>query len=303
MRSRCIALLPNAGLGNILFPWANAHLFGALNGMPASALGWGRPHIGPLLRGQRQWRYYSNPFRQLASQLAATGFLAAHGRIVRNPPVERVANREKEGQLFIWDQIPHWKDAFGSVRQHRDFVKELIWTKLKSHLRLHVMQAAAPVVAVHIRRGDFRELRPGEDFRKVGSTRTPLEYFVSTIEQIRVCHGSDLPVTVFTDGYPSEIGPVLALPAVRLATPSTPIFDLLLMSRASLIVTSAGSTFGYWAGFLADAPVLLHPEHIHAPHRPKYINKRYFEGPAVGRCETWPNLLVANINDLCISSV
>lgn len=187
-----------------------------------------------------------------------------------------------------------------SLRDCRDLVKELIWSKLRPSLRLRVMQAPAPVVAVHIRLGDFRELKPGEEFRKVGSTRTPLDYFISTIEQIRVCHGADLPVTVFTDGYPSEIRSVLNLPAVLLATQSTPIVDLLLMSRAGLIVTSAGSTFGYWAGFLADAPVILHPDHIHAPHRPKWINERYFEGPAVGPCETWPDLLVRNIRDLPI---
>ena len=72
---------------------------------------------------------------------------------------------------------------FGSIREHRELVKRLIWTNLKPSLHLRVMQAPAPVVAVHIRRGDFRELQPGEDFRKVGGARTPLEYFISTIEQ------------------------------------------------------------------------------------------------------------------------
>jgi hypothetical protein len=103
---------------------------------------------------------------------------------------------------------------------------------------------------------------------------------------------------VFTDGYPSEIEPVLALPAVRIATPSKPIADLLLMSRAGLIVTSAGSTFGYWAGFLADAPVLLHPDHLHAPLRPRTVNDTYFEGAAIGEPETWPETLINNIKNL-----
>ena len=298
MRSRSIAVLPNAGLGNILYPWASAHLFGALNGIPACAVGWNRPHIGPVLRGQRQWRYYRNPFRQGPSRVMLCGLLAAHGVVKRNPPVELLTTTQRDGHLFVWDQVPHWKDMFGSIREHRELVKRLIWTNLKPSLHLRVMQASAPVVAVHIRRGDFRELQPGEDFRKVGGARTPLEYFISTIEQIRACHGTDLPVTVFSDGFASEIQSVLTLPAVRIATPSTPIADLLVMSRAGLIVTSAGSTFGYWAGFLADAPVILHPDHLHAPHRPKWINERYYEGPAVGPCETWPDLLAGNIKDL-----
>jgi hypothetical protein len=190
---------------------------------------------------------------------------------------------------------------FETVRAHRDLVKQLIWSELKADLRQAVMRASAPTVAVHIRRGDFRELREGEDFRMVGGARTPLEYFTSVIQQIRICHGVDLPVMIFTDGYASEIKSVLALPAVNVAPTQAPMADLLLMSRAAIVVTSAGSTFGYWAGFLADAPVILHPDHIHAPHRPKMINDRYYEGPAVGPYKTWPDLLVRNIKEISTS--
>lgn len=298
MRSQSIAVLPNAGLGNVLFPWAKAHVCGALNGIPACAVGWNRPHIGPLLRRQRQWRYQRSPFRQVLSQIALCGLIAGSGRVIRNPPLGLIPIGQKDDYLFRWDQVPHWKDMFEGIREYRDLVKQLILTNLKESVRQRVMHAAAPVIAVHIRRGDFRELQPQEDFKTVGGTRTPLDYFISTIEQIRVCHGIELPVTVFTDGYASEIQPVLALPLVRMATSTTPIIDLLLMSRAQLIVTSAGSTFGYWAGFLADAPVILHPDHIHAPHRPRWINERYFEGPAAGSFETWPDLLARNIKDL-----
>src|SRR5262249_50024039 len=104
--------------------------------------------------------------------------------------------------------------------------------------------------------------------------------------------------TVFTDGDPSEIKSVLGLPEVRIAPPDKPIVHLLLMSRAQLIVTSASSTFGYWAGFLADAPVILHPDHIHAPHRPTCINQKYFEGAAVGSFDAWPDLLAQNIKNI-----
>jgi hypothetical protein len=160
------------------------------------------------------------------------------------------------------------------------------------------MKAERPVIAVHIRCGDFRKLQAGEDFRSVGSVRTPLEYFISTIQEVRRCAGTDLPVTVFTDGQPAEIQPIVDLPSVRVAARNKPIFDLLLMSRAQLIIVSAASTFGYWAGFLSDSPVLLHPDHIHASHRPGWINERYFEGAAAGPFEKWPDLLVRNVRDL-----
>jgi hypothetical protein len=217
---------------------------------------------------------------------------------VRNPPVQRVEENAKHGRLFMWDAIPHWSDFFGELRPFRDLVKDLIWRKVNPSARMKAMTSEPATIAVHIRCGDFRMLREGEEFKSVGNTRTPLEYFVSTIQEARRCCGSVLPVTVFTDGRPSDIQAVLDLPAVRIAPWDKPIVDLLSMSRAGLIIVSASSTFSYWAGFLSDGPVLLHPDHIHAPHRPSSVNSVSFEGPAVGSFETWPELLVSNLRSL-----
>jgi len=88
---------------------------------------------------------------------------------------------------------------------------------------------------------------------------------------------------------------ILRLPDVCRATREADIVDLLLLARSRLLIASAGSTFSYWAGFLADAPVLLHPDHIHMPLRPSDVNQHYFEGGVRGPAETWPELLKQNI--------
>jgi hypothetical protein len=269
-----------------------------LNTIPACSIGWSRPHIGPLFRGERRIRFYGNSFSQPLSTLAACGLLRLTGKIIRNPPLRCFIQHLRSDHLFIWDQTPHWSDYFGSLRDFCDLVTQLVWRMVNASVRQRVMERVPPTVAVHIRCGDFRRLRSGEDFRKVGGTRTPLDYFVTLIREIRRCQGSIVPVTVFTDGHPSEIEAVLALPAVQMAARDKPIVDLLLMSRAQLIITSASSTFGYWAGFLADCPVLLHPDHIHASLRPQSINDRFFEGPAVGPFEGWPDLLIRNVKQV-----
>src|SRR5262249_16824773 len=151
--------------------------------------------------------------------------------------------------------------------------------------------------AVHIRCADFRKLEAGEDFRQVGSVRTPLEYFVSTIQEVRRCCGTDVPVTVFTDGRPGEIQSVLDLPSVRIAERNRPIFDLLQMSRARLIIVSASTTFRYSPRFLSHSSVVLHRDYIHASHRPEWINERYSEGAAMGPFEKWPEVLIRNVRD------
>jgi hypothetical protein len=54
---------------------------------------------------------------------------------------------------------------------------------------------------------------------------------------------------------------------------------MLLLSRSSTIVASAGSTFSYWAGLLADAPFIDHPAHRHSAIRPAPVNNAWYEGP------------------------
>lgn len=73
----------------------------------------------------------------------------------------------------------------------------------------------------------------------------------------------ELPATIFSVGKDEELAPLPAVLGVQWAERNPDIVDLLLMAQSQLIIFSAGSTFGYWAGFLADAPLLLHPDHIH----------------------------------------
>ena len=126
-------------------------------------------------------------------------------------------------------------------------------------------QLSPPLIGVDVRRVDFRELVEGEEFADVGSVRTPLEYFVTVISNVRACAGWVIPVAVFSDGSDNELASVLALENVHRVPPMTDVGHLAFMARAEVIVASAGSTFSMWAGFLSEAALILHPDHIHAP--------------------------------------
>jgi hypothetical protein len=68
-----------------------------------------------------------------------------------------------------------------------------------------------------------------------------------------------------------------------------------MMSTSKIVVPSAGSTFGYWGGFLGDNALILNPDHIHQAVRPRAVNEKFYEGPAVGPPHLWPELLQRNI--------
>lgn len=297
------ARLPHAGLGNMLFVWARALVFARLNGLPLLTSGWSRIHLGPILRCERQWRFYGRYFRALDSVPWSLKWLARFGSAhITEPEVALLDSPPGSNRVYVFSRIPHWRDYFGSFREQRDLVRVSLLQMLQAKHQERLQQLARPWIGVHIRRGDFRLLRPGEDFSKVGLVRTPLDYFIDLIAGVRQIHGRDLPVMVFSDGHDHELEAVLRLSGVGRAPRQPDVLDLLLLARSRLIIASAGSTFSYWAGFLADAPLLLHPDHIHAPLRPADVNQQYFEGGVRGPAAGWPALLKQNIRAIDMTS-
>jgi hypothetical protein len=123
-------------------------------------------------------------------------------------------------------------------------------------------QLVAPVIGLHIRRGDF----------KMGSTLTPLEFFISVVHFIRNARGTQLPVTIFSDAYDDELNDLLKLPDVKRATQQEDILDLLQLSRSAVLVMSIGSTFSLWAGFLSEGIIIRHKDEWHPYVIPQYKN-------------------------------
>ena len=300
MSGRVVALLPNAGLGNKLFVWAKAEVFAMLNDMSNDTMGWTWPKIGPILRNERSLRMYGRYIRsrKWAGSIAlATGFLT--GKLVIEPEVAALPRCSARGsRTYVFKDHPSWRDFFGDIRNHRDFIRGRLLAIIRDQYKRELDALRPPVVAVHVRRGDFRSLRVGEDFAHVGLVRTADQYFADLIEQIRHVSGWDLPVTVFSDGTDDEIAFLTRMPGVTRSPATSDVVDLLLMARARIIITSAGSTFGEWAAFLSEAAVLRHPAHIHAPIRPTQYTDLYYEGPAPARPQDWSGLLLSNVLEI-----
>ncbi|HUR09950.1 MAG TPA: alpha-1,2-fucosyltransferase [Flavitalea sp.] len=291
--------LPKAGLGNQLFPLLSAYTFGYLNNLPVKVTGYHQFKIGPYLRGEKIKRNYSNYFRFQKSILGEAIDriqLQTKGWQKQEEPLLEVVEKGFVNQLYYFSAIPHWRELFLRVRQHRDIIIRLFYDLLSSDIKKRLEQQEVPCIGVHIRMGDFRKLKPGEDFGKVGVVRTAETYFIEIIERIRALHGSVLPVTVFTDGHLHEFDHLFQLPGVKMAGPNPDIIDLLLLSRSRVIVASVGSTFSYWAGFFSEAPLIRHPQHLHSFIRPDDVNSHWYEGPIP--TDPVPALLSRNIQSI-----
>lgn len=275
--------LPNAGLGNQLFPLMKAYVFAHLNKLPVVVTGYHQIKIGPYFRNERTKRRYSNSFTFQKNILSAFFDMIKmrnfKSQSLVHDPLTEIILDIPDNNLYHFSRIPHWDDYFKDLKSHRPLVIKLFWEILREPIKQQLAKLTSPVIGVHIRMGDFRKLRATEDFSKVGTVRTPEEYFIDVILSIRNIHGSKLPVSIFTDGFENEVRKILQIENVKLFESKGDIVDMLLLSKSKIIVTSAGSTFGYWAGFLSDAPIILHPAHIHQSLRAN-LGSDFYEGPA-----------------------
>ena len=280
-----VCKLPRAGLGNQLFPLLNAAIFSQLNNIPLIVTGYHYFKIGPYLRKEKSKRKYNDYFtfqKSVATEaldLLKIYLLKKKLKAVYESPVAQLDKNELHGKIFFFEKLPRYHDYFIHLKDHRKEVKKILQSLLKPWIFEKVEKAEKPVIGVHIRMGDFRKLKQGEDFSKVGHVRTPEKYFIDVIKCIRITNGKELPVMVFTDGYRNEFEKLFDLNNIKIVEGNADVVDLLLLSKSKIIVTANGSTFSYWAAFLSDAPVIKHPDHLYAPFRPDKINAKYYEGP------------------------
>lgn len=260
------ASFPDTGLGNKLLIWAKAFVFAQQHQLEFFCASWWGIHVGSWIRNEKQKRLYLGYFKE-----------DGWGKRMRLYFFRRKAKVIDEPTAVIADAIPvlyRFKtvvtstDYFETIKPYRQEVKAALYALLQPSLLQELEATAAPVIGVHIRRGDF----------KFGSTLTPLSFFVETIQVIRRVHGTALPVTVFTDAHADELSDLLALPAVSISKAKADILDILLLSRSKVCVLSISSTFSFWGGFLSDGIVLMHPEEWHPALRPASVNVQHYEG-------------------------
>lgn len=278
-----ICKLPRAGLGNQLFPLMKAYTFAYLNHLPVVVVNYHQVKVGPWLRGEKNKRNYNRFFvfqkNIVAEQLEKWKIRKyVRSKQYTEPEIKMIGDKEALSEYFVFSAIPHYAKRFDGLKENRELVISLLSDIIAPSIKKKVDQLIIPCIGVHIRMGDFRKLRQGEEFGKVGAVRTPEDYFINIINSIRKLHGSDLPVSVFTDGSKSELSKLFKLRNINLVEGNNALVDLLLLSRSKIIITSASSTFSYWAAFISEATIISHPAFVNLKIRPEMDKKQLFEG-------------------------
>lgn len=294
------AKLPKAGLGNKLLVWAKAYAYAKTNNRELVVIGWLHFSFSNLKLWNKNKRFYSGYFIQENNfkYLLYYIFISVFNKKRICYEFENINNVNCKIQVF--SKVPHWSDYFKGIRENHKLISDAFFKMLKPEILNEYKKIESPAIAIHIRMGDFRKLKEGEDFRKVGGVRTPLSYFINLINNLRVKTVFDLPVTIFSDGTEYELSEILNMPNVKKANNKKDILDMLQMSKADIIISSAGSTFSFWSAYFSRAIVFIHPDHFHSYIRPEFINSKIFEGPTPLDWNNCPVLLEKNLQSLKI---
>lgn len=223
---------------------------------------WTQPKLGPLLRREKDKRFYMGLFKNdgyingpLRWFLLASAARISEANISKD---NEALDLKKKNSIVVFDGLGRY---FTDLAGQEDFLHQRLKEILSDNCREHLADALADAyVAVHIRRGDKPALPVGtEPPKNTMHWSISTEWYVRTIRQVREAVGDEMPVIIFTDAAVPEIKPVLELPNVRLAEANSAIVDILLMAKARVLITSGSSTFSMWASFLGRMPSIWFP--------------------------------------------
>jgi Glycosyl transferase family 11 len=257
----CRAVLPNAGLGNKLFPWARCRVFSLEHGVEMLAPRWAQLKFGPLLRRDRDIRLYHDLFKPRTpgclSGLRAWWTRLSTTRVVDEPadlhetPVSTASN-----QIVVFKGA---KDHFGALTGWDEVLLEEIRAMTRGHWLRRADALGEVAVGIHVRRGDFVEASSEQDFVLRGAIRTPLEWFIRSLVEVRERCGIAVPAVVVSDASDQALAELLQEEGVTRADTGSAIGDLLILSKAHLLIASGGSSFSAWAAFLGQMPTVSYP--------------------------------------------
>lgn len=250
-------IVEKTGLCNMFYPWARAVVWARENESRVIAPNWvqfGR--VGVWLRHERDKRTYLRQFSNAGyvSGLKKWWLLKTHTR-----SSERDASRSgivifKGREEFGWME---------PVKNERIFLTCELERIVNPKIIFKLSELPREYIAVHIRKGDF----------KLGDEQQPDTYYLSAIAQARKDVG-DKPILVFSDGDDKDLE-FLRHEKVRIMRGNPAVYDVLALSRSTVLVGTNHSTFSYWGAFLGRDKVSYWSRLKHKAMLPDTCEVRY----------------------------
>ncbi len=233
-------VLMKAGLGNMLFPWADCFLWCKDHNALMIAPFWAKLRLGPYLRREKDKRSYQRLFRDhnhisgfkrifLLGTIQVLNFEEFRQKVLKKRTIVRFTNMECMDRL---------------VNRHEEVKQGLVDITRPEFLP---QPCREPFIGIHVRLGDY--IIPDKTSPR-WTSRLPIEWYVAALERVREILGINFKVLVFSDGFDSELLQLLSLPNVSRSPYNESITDIFALSQAKVIIGSC-STFTTWGVYLS----------------------------------------------------
>jgi hypothetical protein len=229
---------------------------------------WVQPRIGPLVRGGIDVRAYHRQILLLGLFQSPPGTIHSLRKLYVRLTSSRVAEPARLDEPYpaplAGKSAIVTFDGAGNLFECLNGWDQFLLHSLQGITRpkwLGVVNSVGDVpIGINVRLGnDFRVARSDEEYHTRGALKTPLRWFVDSLDRVRDMAGYPARALVVSDGIRDELKPLLDKDNVEFVRPGCAISDLLILARSRILLASGGSSFSAWASFLGQMPTISHP--------------------------------------------
>src|SRR5262245_18188774 len=176
-----------SGIGNRLFPWARAYLFAKDHEAKLIWPNWEHFRVGSLFKGGVRWRDFPGKIYLLGNFTPDHTYVSGLRKQIILRTGQKLAELDRFQIKYNSDSLltivfdgdrNHFTDLAGS----QAILKNAL-IRIASPAVMSSVQTTLPPIALNIRRGkDFRDPEDPGEFVTSGGLRTPLEWFIMTLQ-------------------------------------------------------------------------------------------------------------------------
>lgn len=257
----CICKYPRAGLGNKLLVLLRAFNVSKILSIPIYETNFSQIPLLSSFRNKVGKRIYlNNKIRKSRNYITPyQRFKCLIGNYFEVVSLNKLKTKKN---LFLVKDFPSYPNKY----PFSDF--KLFYEDAKYYLRkrieLPIIKSNVLQVALHIRRGDFKEGSCQDRF--FSNQRTDINYFLKIINDLKIYFvQNDLEAhfTIYTDQLNLVINEInLSLHNLSIVS-NDPFDDFFKICNSDIIVISPWSTFSGLAAILGNPNTVIYPEELH----------------------------------------
>ncbi|MEJ7676461.1 MAG: hypothetical protein WKG06_00980 [Segetibacter sp.] len=259
------------GLGNRLFSWARAKVFSKLSGNKMLAPIWGHIRGGSIIRGGinynnalRKILLFDN-FKSLKDEIGGIKkfLIKEKYKACKVKTIQEalgIVNYNLKPQIITF--VGHTQHNFEDLVPYKELINEELKKIAKTKWINKAEEFNTAFIGINVRMGrDFKSVNSINEFKTNNTEflRTPPIWYIDCLRKIREIIGEELPEVIISDGTKMDLQKILEESNVSLPDSKSAISDLLILSKAQILIGSGRSSFSAWASFLGKMPTVTIP--------------------------------------------